>query len=211
MATKIKNSVDLPYFTEVLLPALNEMDNADPYSKSRLIVAMGKAILSSIGSNRAFLETIYYQSAERALGLQNHEKDEAGFFIGFEESERATDPDGHVTKTIYDRLTDKQNELVSNGEHMEKVLFSVYDRLQDGWQLTTGEKGDLVKPDNKQKATGIRDIEGIVEDNKRFWLRYRVQGQEEQEQKHNKLQHDANKARFEERAKARAARMRPIR
>lgn len=172
---------DKIYFGELLSDIGTAAECLDAYTQTRLLVDIGKSILSSIGWNRAFLEQIFYGTAERALGLQGTPKDEAGFFIGFEPNDKPTDINGHVTQSLYDRLSDKQMDLVDDLETKETHLWDVYDAAERAWRTLTGETNTMVKPTARQRKAGLLSLDDIVEDTKRQALEYKVNGSEEEQ------------------------------
>ena len=198
------------YFGELLSDIGTMAENLDAFTQARLLTDIGKSIISSIGWNRAFLESIYYESAERALGLQGTPKDEAGFFIGYEPSEKPTNVNGRIITSVYDRLSQKQMDLVDDCEDKETLMWDVYDTAERAWRTLTGEVDTMVKPSNKQRQAGIKpgDLEALAEDAKRGALTWKVNGSEEEQRKRKEKQAEVIEFKHAQRAAARAARIR---
>lgn len=202
---------EVGYMASQLFVIGEAAEKLDAFTQHRIFADMARSAISAIGWNRAFEETILYGDANNALALQDSDRDETGLFIGVEPGESPTDINGHVKTSIWERLTEKQLELLDSLEEKEINLWEYYRVVEEAWRDSTGEKGSAVKPTGPQKKAGLRTLEDLVEDAKRGALRYKVdQGNGEAADKSSNTA-KLFKAKMAMRAKMRAERNKPIR
>ncbi len=181
---------DESYFGQILSDIGSQAEELDEYTQARLLVALGRSCLDSIGWIRSFKEKVLYGSYQQAMGVQNFARDEYGFFIGTEEGEVPTDPDGHIASgsDCYRRLSKAQRELIDNNDDKENSLWSLFDLIEQSWELVSGDKGGkMITFNAASRAKGISSLEDMIESSKRKAIQWYLDREEKDNKNKKKL------------------------
>jgi hypothetical protein len=200
------------YFGQILSDIGSQAEDLDEYTQGRLLVALGRSCLDSIGWIRSFKEKVLYGSYQNAMGVQNFARDDYGFFIGTEEGEKPTDPDGHIASgsDCYRRLSKAQRELIDTNDAKENALWALFDLIEQSWELVSGDRGGkMITFNAESRKKGISSLEDMIESSKRKAIQWYLDREEKDAKTKNKLKDagiDFNLEQMKKRLATRSAR-----